>query len=929
MKKSLLLSLCLVLGFVSVNAAHIDLSTAQKVAGSFTQTTINTELRAADLNLVLTTPEYYVFNVSSEGFVIVSSDDSFRPIIGYSDEGVFDAENPSPEMMYYLNSISEGRRAALRSSISADTQTVSEWTALLNGEKMPARNRIKKAFHLVQTKWNQGSPYNKFCPHGQGGRSYAGCVATAMSQVMNYWKYPTHGYGQHTYVHRVYGEISADFSSAEYDFDAMGLSINDMSTPEQIDPIAFFMYHCGIAVDMDYSPDGSGAYSQDVPESVMKYFNYSNRCRYYARDNGTIPEFMDILKDQFDLGWPCYYSGSDVDGQGGHAFVCDGYDDADMFHFNWGWGGSGDGFFIVENLDVSSYAFNNGQAIVMNYVPGEVMSNTAKAPDAFHAVPNGDMEFSVSLSWTNPTMTLDGFILETIDQIVITRDGQVVKTFDNPVPGESMSYVDIAGLPILVDYSIYAVCNGYGGRRAHVNGLNLGPTCPWTVKMHSSDENGWGTGAIKVQNSAGVESAVYSAKGSETEETMELPQGWVTLMWTAPNEDIEIGFEILDSEDNVVFSFEGLSSLMPKGIFYEVVNTCGGNGMEKQPSDLHAQVEGEDVVLQWTGVADPGYGYNIYRDGCLYTMVPDTTAFVDEGAALSLHSYYVTVFGIEGESEASNIVSAVMQTEEPSPRNLDLAVLENGKLDLRWEAPENAEGLKGYFIYQKLPGEDFKVYKPMGANTTHLTLPSNLALGCRYDYKVVALYGQDYTESSPAPSLNNPDMLYVEANLTHLPYNLTLQVEDGMLVLNWAPGLLAESYNVYCNDELVAEELTETSWTRPMASEGEVLVFKVTGVLNGVESSPTNKAFYGPYSVNETPQSLTRMFPNPTTGWVTFESESLKEVNVFNLNGQLVRRIHTSETVTEVDLSSLDSGVYYVRMVTEQGSQVKKLVLVK
>ena len=129
MRKSLLLSLCLVMGFASVNAAHIDLLTAQKVAGSFTQTTINTELRAADLNLVLATPEYYVFNASSDGFVIVSSDDSFRPIIGYSNEGVFDAENPSPEMMYYLNSISEGRRAALRSSMTADDQTVSEWTA--------------------------------------------------------------------------------------------------------------------------------------------------------------------------------------------------------------------------------------------------------------------------------------------------------------------------------------------------------------------------------------------------------------------------------------------------------------------------------------------------------------------------------------------------------------------------------------------------------------------------------------------------------------------------------------------------------------------------------------------------------------------------------------------------------------------------------
>ena len=343
------------------------------------------------MDLVKATDAYYVFNIGQTCFVVISADDSFRPIVGYSEEGTFPTENPSPEMMYYLDNLSQGRQVALRASIATDEQIREEWKALLSGEKMAPRNDLRSSFHLVQTRWNQNYPYNKFCPRAEGeGLPYAGCVATAMSQVMNYWKHPAHGAGKHSYEYAQYGMISADFSTATYEFDKMLNSISDMSPAEQVDPIALLMFHCGVAVDMMYSTGGSGAYSEDVPEAVLKYFGYTNRCRIHYRDSYSLKEFQDILKDQFGLGWPCYYSGSDTEGNGGHAFVCDGYDENDLFHFNWGWSGSGDGFFAIDELNVSSYAFNSGQAVIVNFVPADVFLHTAKAPDLLTAEPLGD-----------------------------------------------------------------------------------------------------------------------------------------------------------------------------------------------------------------------------------------------------------------------------------------------------------------------------------------------------------------------------------------------------------------------------------------------------------------------------------------------------------------------------------------------------------
>ena len=927
MKKITLTLLAITLVISNLIANPVDQATARKVGASFAQGTLPSMRSINQMELVKATEAYYVFNIGQTGFVIVSANDSFRPIVGYSDEGVFPSENPSPEMMYYLDNLSQGRQAALRAAVVSDERIREEWNALLNGEKMAPRNDLRSGFHLVQTRWNQNYPYNKFCPRAEGeGLPYAGCVATAMSQVMNYWKYPTHGYGNHSYSYAQYGVISADFSTATYEFDLMQPSISELSPAEEVDPIAFFMYHCGVAVDMMYGTDGSGAYSEDVPEAVMKYFGYTNRCRIIYRDSYSLEEFQNVLKDQFDIGWPCYYSGSDTDGGGGHAFVCDGYDENDLFHFNWGWSASGDGYYAIDELNVSSYAFNSGQGVVTNYVPEEVFLYTAKAPEFFTAVPLGDAAFSVELSWVNPTTTLDGRPLESIDQILVMRDGVVVHTFDNLVPGETMSFVDVTGLPISVDYSIQAVCHGCTGRKAYFKGVNLGPSCPWTAHFRADGE-GWGNGEIAIVNASGVTVAELTADRGEQDLEFELPQGWISFHWTAPSDSLGIGIEIFDAEGQTVFAYEGPSTLMPEGMFYKMVNTCGGQGNVETPSNLRATVTDEDVTLQWDEVADPGFGYCIYRDGFFYSMVPDITSFTDAGAAATLHNYYVTVFAEQGESDPSNTVSTVVETPEMAPRDLEIEILASGKVKITWNAPEQTEGLAGYQVFRKPLGGEYKRVKTCGAETQSYTDGFNVPNGNRYYYKVIAAHERGYDESSPARSLRHPELHYVEVNRTHIPDGLTLEPQDNQLLLQWEAPMLAETYNVYCNGEQIASGLVEPTFTDII--RGDALMYQVTGVLNGVESSPSNKAVYGNYAVGEHPELEVTLFPNPANGRVSVKAEDLLEIAVYDVAGRQVLHRIVEGNEAQVDLTDLNQGVYFFRVSTKQGCLLQKVVLMK
>lgn len=221
---------------------------------------------------------------------------------------------------------------------------------------------------LLQVLWNQDFPYNAYCPldpAGPGGHPYAGCVATAMSMIMNYYRYPEHGTGTKTYTYAPYGQITANFGNTYYDWDAMLNSIN-ANNGRAINAIAELQFHCGVAVKMMYSPEGSGAYSDDVPAAMRNYFGYANEIQYLQKSSYPLNTWEGFITTSLEAKEPLYYSGQSS--TGGHAFTLDGYEvtgAGNKYHFNFGWSGSGNGNYAINDVN----GFSSYQGMVRNFRP--------------------------------------------------------------------------------------------------------------------------------------------------------------------------------------------------------------------------------------------------------------------------------------------------------------------------------------------------------------------------------------------------------------------------------------------------------------------------------------------------------------------------------------------------------------------------------
>ena len=311
---------------------------------------------------------YFVFNVNETaggGFVIVAGDDVVTPVLGYSDSGSYDENNLPPNFVYWMNFLQDEIRWAITQKLPQSQTIQQQWDDYLNGNIIPTA-----VTPLLPTTWNQGAPYWDLCPMYNNNRSVSGCVATAMAQIMNYHRHPARGSGQSTaYTTRTHRINMPSVSFAvNYDWGNMLNSYTETATTQQQSAVATLMYHCGLSVQMDYSPDGSGAYSEDVPAALKNYFGYDKSCTYVAKTILTTTASWETrIKEQLDAGLPVYYSGHGPDG--GHAFVCDGYSDDGEFHFNWGWGGYADGWFKTTALNTDIGTFNSSQGIVINIKP--------------------------------------------------------------------------------------------------------------------------------------------------------------------------------------------------------------------------------------------------------------------------------------------------------------------------------------------------------------------------------------------------------------------------------------------------------------------------------------------------------------------------------------------------------------------------------
>ena len=364
MKKLYLSLICLTISLLTV-AQPVSQQEAATVAQRFLASQGKTLVRCAKTVGDADNPALYIFNAEN-GFVVVSGNTNVQPVLCFSDHQLYsDADVVPPFEMWinhYVSQIEQIRRGGI-----TQEQFANQWAAALSGaHSFRSGNEVEPLLH---SKWDQGEYFNYYCPRdnaGENGRVVTGCVATAMGQLIYYYRFPSTGTGSYSYTDANYGLQSADYGNTTYDFNAM------CDVPTAINTeISKLIYHCGVGVDMVYGPDGSGMYNHSAARVLRTYFKFSPETEYLYRDSTDL-NWDSVIVSHLDRRMPLYYAGWSVPNINGHGFICDGYktvDSAYYFHFNFGWSGYMDAYYYTNSLYVGSSNFNLAQELIINAYP--------------------------------------------------------------------------------------------------------------------------------------------------------------------------------------------------------------------------------------------------------------------------------------------------------------------------------------------------------------------------------------------------------------------------------------------------------------------------------------------------------------------------------------------------------------------------------
>ena len=427
-----------------------------KIANSYTETYDGTEV-------------FHVFNLDPTGFVIVAADRSVEPLLAFSHESTCNSTDRHPGVDAVLKSYAEQISYAIKNGQTASSHAISEWEHY-SATDFQSRE-VSTVAPLLITKWNQGKYFNSLCPEdtrGTDGHVVVGCVATAIAQIFNYFRYPTQGTGSYGYDHPDYGHLEVNFAEQHYDYDFMPAKPTDYN-----DNLARLLYNIGVSVDMNYGPNGSGMNNHKGAYTMRNYFGYSDDAKYIFKDSlpTVIPDNIEndtvipdsiwngILVNHLDRKIPLYYAGwGDYVYNSGHAFVFDGYSDSTHYHINWGWGGSYDGYFIISNLSPSGSNFRLAHEVIVNAIPKyETQSCEGLKEINFYegiiedgSGPLRDYAAESNCSWlitqhdsvSGYTLTIPRFDIDATDNIIIyagdNEDAPIVASiFGEDTPEES------------------------------------------------------------------------------------------------------------------------------------------------------------------------------------------------------------------------------------------------------------------------------------------------------------------------------------------------------------------------------------------------------------------------------------------------------------------------------------------------------------
>lgn len=372
MKKNLL-ALALLVGIAATaDARERSIAEMQKAAISVLGNRTGVKgapANAQALKVLKKAQQLTVLGTQDGGFAVIANDDAFSPVLGYSDTKFSD--NHAPGFLWWMDTMNK----ALAQSLADGSVDNTVCRAAEYKESVP---------QLLTTTWGQDAPFNLLTPEytdksGNKVHYVTGCVATAMSMIMHYHRYPQHGMGESSYRFTP-GDgtsaamtLSANYEDTYYDWDNMLDSYDGVKyTDAQANAVATLMYHCGVSVKMKYTADGSGAYSTEACKAFRNYFRYNGWIKCYMRSYFPKDEFMNLIYREINDGCPVLFGGQST--SGGHEFIFDGYNEQGLVHVNWGWNGTDNGYYDIAQL----HGYSSGQELV------EVRDSTDKRFEGYY-----------------------------------------------------------------------------------------------------------------------------------------------------------------------------------------------------------------------------------------------------------------------------------------------------------------------------------------------------------------------------------------------------------------------------------------------------------------------------------------------------------------------------------------------------------------
>ncbi len=309
-------------------------------------------------------PAFYIFTPEDGcGFVIVSADDAAIPVLGYSATGTIDEGNIPPALAGMMEAWTKQICEARSRGIEPDEQTKRRWAM----RKAPV-----PVVYLETAEWNQTAPYNAQCPKINGEVHYTGCVPTAHSILMRYYRYAkpasviTEEYTCESGV-----TVASRTITGNYDWNNMPLTYpSDGYGDKRDDAVAQLMADIGALCKANYREDGTGATTSQP--NMLELFGYHSSKRFHRSDYSD-SEWNSMILDDLDKHHPVIYDGY---GTGGHAFLLDGYDSDNFYHVNWGWGGHYNGYFTLNSMQPrEGETYNVDQGAVFGIYPIDEYDN--------------------------------------------------------------------------------------------------------------------------------------------------------------------------------------------------------------------------------------------------------------------------------------------------------------------------------------------------------------------------------------------------------------------------------------------------------------------------------------------------------------------------------------------------------------------------